>query len=194
MTADPHLRRLFEIGQHELFPIREEITDANGRIVERMLFETADGEAVRGLLTRPSDGMRAPAILYIHAHGNRYDIGADELLQGRPALQGPLGPVLAEMGLVTLAIDMPAFGGRAASERKRPRQGAAVAGQVACRADAGRTGGRSLMAPGAALCGPQPHRRVRHLDGSYAGLLAGCRRRAARAAWRSCAAMPTSAA
>jgi dienelactone hydrolase len=135
MMAAPHLRNLFEIGQHELFPISEEITDADGRIVQRTLFETADGEAVRGLLTRPVDGVPAPAILYIHAHGGRYDIGADELLRGRPALQGPLGPVLAAMGLVTLAIDMPAFGGRTATgESARAKallwRGRSLAGQM----------------------------------------------------------------
>jgi dienelactone hydrolase len=53
-----------------------------------------------------------PAILYGHAHGGRYDIGASELVDGRPELLSPLGPVLAEAGFVTLAIDMPTFGER----------------------------------------------------------------------------------
>jgi dienelactone hydrolase len=76
-----------------------------------------------------------PAILYIHAHGNRYDIGANELLQGRPALQGPLGAVLAGEGFVTLAIDMPGFGSRATSSesaltKARLWRGGSLAGQL----------------------------------------------------------------
>ncbi len=133
MTAD--LRDCFEIGQHSLLAIREESSEENGRTVGRVLFETAGGEAVRGLVTRPPEGAPAPAILYIHAHGNRYDIGAGELLEGRPALQAPLGPVLAQMGLVALAIDMPAFGSRAdAGESARAKallwRGRSLAGQM----------------------------------------------------------------
>ena len=76
-----------------------------------------------------------PAILYIHAHGNRFDIGADELLNGRPALQGQLGEVFAGMGFLTLAIEMPGFGTRAtASEsalaKARLWHGRSLAGQM----------------------------------------------------------------
>jgi dienelactone hydrolase len=53
-----------------------------------------------------------PAILYGHAHGGRYDIGAAELVEGRSQLLSPLGPVFAEAGYVTLAVDMPTFGSR----------------------------------------------------------------------------------
>jgi hypothetical protein len=49
MTPDPSLRTCFEIGRHELYPVREEIAEANGRIVGNLLFETSGGEAVRGL-------------------------------------------------------------------------------------------------------------------------------------------------
>lgn len=107
------LRRSFEIGQHGLREMSRETSEVAGFIVEHVVFETHAGEAVRGLVTRPPDAVHAPAILYLHAHGGRYGIGADELLDGRPALQSPLGPVLAAMGFVTLAIDMPCFGARA---------------------------------------------------------------------------------
>jgi dienelactone hydrolase len=74
-------------------------------------------------------------LLYIHAHGDRYDIGARELLDGRPALQSPLGLVLARLGFVTLAIDLPGFGSRAtASEsalaKARLWRGRSLAGQM----------------------------------------------------------------
>jgi len=81
--------------------------------VEHLTFRLGDTE-VRGILTRPLrvEG-RLPAILYGHSHGGRYDIGADELLEGREYLLDPLGPAFARAGYVTLAIDMPVFGKRA---------------------------------------------------------------------------------
>jgi len=72
------------------------------------------GETVRGILTRPAHVDRPlPAILYGHSHGGGYSIGARELLDGREYLVGPLGPVFARAGYVTLCIDMPIFGERA---------------------------------------------------------------------------------
>ncbi len=129
------LKRSFEIGQHGLREVSRETSKADGFIVEHVVFETHVGEAVRGLVTRPPDAVRAPAILYLHAHGGRYGIGADELLDGRPALQSPLGPALAAMGFVTLAIDMPCFGERTTiSESTLSKallwQGKSLAGQM----------------------------------------------------------------
>ncbi|WP_117196305.1 alpha/beta hydrolase family protein [Rhizobium terrae] len=87
----------------------------DGYILERLHFRLPGGGEVRGLLTRPSEGfvVRGPAILYAHAHGARWDIGASELIDGRPALLDAPGPVLAREGYVTLCIDMPTFGERA---------------------------------------------------------------------------------
>lgn len=115
--ADPSLSRrlaaLFEIGDHPLAAVSAEAGAADGFVLERLAFRTRTGEAVRGLLTRPAGGGPHPGVLYVHAHGNRRGIGADELIAGRPALQGPLGPVLARAGYVTLCIDLPCFGARA---------------------------------------------------------------------------------
>ena len=74
-------------------------------------------------------------MLYIHAHGNKYDIGASELLDGRPALASPLGIPMAEMGFATLCIDLPGFGSRqAATEsalaKARLWRGRSLAGQM----------------------------------------------------------------
>jgi dienelactone hydrolase len=57
------------------------------------------------------------------------------LLDGRPALLGPLGPEFARRGLVTLMIEMPAFGGRAEpNESARTKaclwRGRSLAGQM----------------------------------------------------------------
>jgi dienelactone hydrolase len=118
-----------------LSPTACEIEDRSNHVRERLGFVTQSGEAVNGLLTRPKEDGRFPAILYIHAHGNRYDIGARELLDGRPALQGALGPVFADFGFVTLAIDLPGFGERAnvsesALAKARLWRGRTLAGQM----------------------------------------------------------------
>lgn len=56
-----------------------------------------------------------PAILYCHAHGNAWEIGRRELLEGRPALRcGPYGPVLTGAGFAVLCLDMPGHGERRA--------------------------------------------------------------------------------
>jgi pimeloyl-ACP methyl ester carboxylesterase len=67
---------------------------------------------VPGLYLRPEGPGPHPAVLYCHAHGNRYDRGAEELILGRPALQAPYGPALAECGIASLAIDLAPFGAR----------------------------------------------------------------------------------
>ena len=83
-------------------------------VVERLAFDFSDDRPVRGLLTRPAGaGGPYPAVLYCHAHGNKYAIGASELLVGRPSLIGPYGPLMAEAGFVSLCLDMPTFGERA---------------------------------------------------------------------------------
>jgi dienelactone hydrolase len=129
------LRTAFEIGRHSLTLSGRQVVEEDGYAVERLRFDTAEGEAVRGLLTRPAVPGRQPALLYIHAHGARYDIGADELLDGRPALLGPLGPEFARRGFVTLMIEMPSFGTRAEpNESARSKaclwRGRSLAGQM----------------------------------------------------------------
>jgi pimeloyl-ACP methyl ester carboxylesterase len=53
-------------------------------------------------------------VVYCHAHGRRYDIGAEELIAGRAALQMPAyGEALAKIGIVAICIDLPCFGERA---------------------------------------------------------------------------------
>ncbi len=107
------LARRFEIGGHPL-TFRGAGTLRDG--VRRVGFATAAGEAVEGFLLEPEGGGPAPAILYIHAHGGRYDIGAREVLDGRESLAGPAGPALARAGFRVLALDMPCFGGRAGTQ------------------------------------------------------------------------------
>jgi dienelactone hydrolase len=129
------LATLFEIDRHPLRQAAYEIDDTGDYAREAIEFEALSGETVNGIVTRPKAGGPFPAILYIHAHGDRYDIGARELLDGRPALQEALGPVLARSGFVTLAIDLPCFGGRAtaresALSKAKLWRGRSLAGQM----------------------------------------------------------------
>jgi dienelactone hydrolase len=136
VTVADKLERLFEIGCHQLHEVRRSERRLGDVVIETVAFATAGGEPVRGLLTRPAALVgRLPAILYIHAHGGRYDIGAAELTEGRPALQSALGPVLAAEGFATLAIDLPCFGGRAgvtesAAAKALLWEGRSLAGQM----------------------------------------------------------------
>jgi dienelactone hydrolase len=109
-----HLRELFGLAEPESRLISAKSRQEAGYVVEVLNFSAPGGEVVRGILTRPLRETRGPAILYAHAHGGAYEIGADELVDGRSALLSPLGPVLAQAGYVTLCIDMPTFGDRAA--------------------------------------------------------------------------------
>lgn len=125
------LRQRFEIGRH---PLAFAGTEPHRPGVHRIRFRTRSGEPVAGYLLDPP-APPAPAILYIHAHGGRYDIGAAEVLDGRPSLQGPLGPVLAAAGYRVLALDMPCFGTRAATlegpaAKAAQWRGGSLAGQM----------------------------------------------------------------
>lgn len=118
MTPDS-LKRLIRVPERPRAApdiIRRDVTAAEGHMVERLSLAIG-GTPVRGLLTRPARPRAPlPAVLYCHAHGARFEIGASELLDGRPSLLGPYGSLLAELGFVTLSIDMPTFGERAHDE------------------------------------------------------------------------------
>src|SRR5262249_39738730 len=70
-------------------------------------------EPVPALLVVPHGGAVHGVVLYCHAHGNRFDIGKEELVTGRPAIAAPpYGTVLPKMGFAALAIDHWGFGER----------------------------------------------------------------------------------
>lgn len=79
--------------------------------VEHWRLHLNAGQPVPALLLRPPQAPRG-VVLYCHAHGGRFEIGKDELLLGRPALQSPFGPALTERGWAVLAIDHWGFGER----------------------------------------------------------------------------------
>lgn len=113
MNATPlpeRLRAKFEIGRHPLRFIGEE---AIGPATSRVRFQTSLGAPVGGYLMCPEGARAGPVVLAIHAHGGAYEIGARELLDGRPAQPGPLGPALLQRGIASLCLDLPCFGERA---------------------------------------------------------------------------------
>lgn len=82
-------------------------------IHERWLFTTNDGNQVPALFLRPSNATSpTPAVLYCHAHGNRYDIGCSELTSGRKALRSAYAMPLTTLGFSVLCLEMPCFGER----------------------------------------------------------------------------------
>ncbi len=108
------LRELLRVEPPEI-ELRERLVEPqDGFVLERLRFELSGKGEVRGFLARPPTAGPHPAILYAHAHGGRYDIGADEFLEGQTYLLQPaLGPIFARAGFVTLMIDMECFGKRA---------------------------------------------------------------------------------
>lgn len=70
------------------------------------------GQDIPYLMIRPRAEGSYPAVLYCHAHGNRYTLGSEELIEGRPSLHAPYGSALARLGIASLAIDLAPFGKR----------------------------------------------------------------------------------
>jgi pimeloyl-ACP methyl ester carboxylesterase len=90
--------------------------------VERWRLDLNREQPVPAMLLRPQVASPRGLVLYCHAHGNRFEIGKDELLAGRPALQPPTyGQALTARGWAVLAIDHWGFG-----ERQIPSERALV--------------------------------------------------------------------
>jgi dienelactone hydrolase len=84
----------------------------DGYTLEHLMLDLNGLEQVPAYLLLPNKRReRAPGLLYIHAHGDTYDIGKEELIQGRDVL-APYAPACAAKGIVTLAIDSWCFSGR----------------------------------------------------------------------------------
>jgi hypothetical protein len=90
----------------------------DGYTLERLALDLNGEEEVPALLLIPEKRQtQSPGMLYIHWHGGMYDLGKEQLLTG-VQVQPAYAPVLAEKGIVTLAIDSWCFG-----ERKRVADG-----------------------------------------------------------------------
>jgi dienelactone hydrolase len=111
------LKRLLGVPDRRREPppvLSRDIEITGGTIVETLVLDLGGGRRGRAILTRPPLRIGLlPAVLYCHAHGARYAIGASELIDGRPSLLGAWGPMLARRGFAALCLDMPTFGDRA---------------------------------------------------------------------------------
>ena len=116
MADRDHVLKLLG-GEVGTLRVAETLTDAtrpleNGKL-ETLTLRLSDGSEAPASFLLPSGTGPFPAILYCHAHGNRYDIGRDELIAGRPALIAPYAPDLLARGYAVLCVEMPCFGTRA---------------------------------------------------------------------------------
>lgn len=83
-----------------------------GFSLEYLEFDFNGIEPVPGILLVPDRlAAKAPCMLYCHAHFSTYDIGKEELLNGRSVMPA-YANVYAEKGILTLAIDSWCFGAR----------------------------------------------------------------------------------
>lgn len=97
---EPAPPKLLRTEDHDKYTIEHLILDLNGI------------EPVPALLLIPKKLKRpAPGLLFIHWHAGMYGLGKQQLLEGT-SVQPAYAPVLAEMGVVTLAIDSWCFGER----------------------------------------------------------------------------------
>jgi dienelactone hydrolase len=99
--------------QHEPAPPRLVSREEHDKYtLERLVLDLNGIEPVPALLLIPRQLKRpAPGLLFIHWHAGMYDLGKEQLLKGT-SVQPAYAPVLAEMGVVTLAIDSWCFGER----------------------------------------------------------------------------------
>ena len=92
--------------------------DHEGYTLERLVLDLNGIEPVPAILLIPKKRReRAPGLLYIHWHAGMYELGKEQLWKGVEQ-QPAYAPVLAEKGIVTLAIDSWCFG-----ERKHEQDG-----------------------------------------------------------------------
>lgn len=119
-TATEQRRLLFSL-LGDLPPLERPISaqlvlqeERDGYLLETLLLDLNGSEAVPAYFVKPADhDGKLPVVLYNHAHGGVFELGKDEVLNGRAELQGPSYVVpLTERGYAVLCLDMWGFGER----------------------------------------------------------------------------------
>lgn len=92
--------------------VKKEVRDSY--VLETLDLDLNGLERVPAYFARPRGHCdRVPAVLYNHAHGGAYEIGKQELIDGRSALQSPpYAETLTQQGYCVLCIDSWNFGER----------------------------------------------------------------------------------
>lgn len=87
--------------------------ERRGYVLEKLLLDLNGIEPVPAYFVYPEGARHVPTVLYNHAHGGDYELGKEELLCGRGALQSPpYAEALTAQGYAALCIDTWAFGER----------------------------------------------------------------------------------
>ncbi len=90
------------------------VTERDGYQLETLVLDLNGEEAVPAYFVKPLGAEEPlPCVLYNHAHGGDYELGKDELLDGRGALHAPpYAQALTARGYAALCIDHWCFGER----------------------------------------------------------------------------------
>ncbi|MDD5556344.1 MAG: dienelactone hydrolase family protein [bacterium] len=105
-------------------PAREEQEAPVGRggiIRRRVVLDPGSALPVPGLFLRPEGRGPFPAVLFIHSHGHRYDLGKSEMLEPGGGA-GTLVRGLLAGGCAVFGIDAPCFGERREDEGEAARR------------------------------------------------------------------------
>lgn len=94
--------------------VRRIVEERPSYVLEKLMLDLNGIELVPAYFVRPKNlSTPAPAMLYNHAHGGRYDIGKEEFIRGLDALQSPpYAEEVARRGWCGLCIDAWNFGER----------------------------------------------------------------------------------
>src|SRR5215217_6866295 len=148
--------------------------ERDGYVLERLVLNLNGIEGVPAYFVRPKDRQEPlPVIFYNHAHGGDYNLGKDELLDGRNVLQRPpYADALTSLGYAALCIDTWAFGerrGRSEGEifREMLWSGQVMWGMMVFDSLRARL---SREPPG---CRFHAHRYAGAVDGQHHGVVAG---------------------
>jgi len=89
-------------------------TESGGYTIEKLVLDLNGIESVPAYFVRPTEASGPlPCAVYNHAHGCDYDLGKNELLEGRAELQKPpYAEELTRRGISVLCIDTWLFGER----------------------------------------------------------------------------------
>jgi len=93
---------------------RDSVTERDGMIIEKWSLDLNGLENVPAFFVKPANIKgRLPVVLFNHSHFGQYQVGKNELIEGRKEMQDPpYATALARMGIASFCIDAWGFGER----------------------------------------------------------------------------------